>query len=146
MKSLFLKMMVTSIQCWSRESKISRSLFCTKFSQMLNKKSLIMNIDDSLISRSTKIDYAWSKKGDAKVYKNSPFIRSASLIFVILSNRVWIAITVNSSINSELLWEIIKIAENWILKHKNFGFDNIIITLNNWPWHKATKQEKCWEI
>ena len=49
--------------------KISRSLFCTKFSQMVNKKSLIINIDESSISRSTKIDYTWSKKGDAKEYK-----------------------------------------------------------------------------
>ena len=61
-----------------------------------------MNIDESSISRSTKIDYAWSKKGDAKEYKNSPFIGSASLIFAILSNGAWIAMIVNSSINSEL--------------------------------------------
>ena len=69
---------------------------------MLDKKSLIINIDESCISRNTKIDYAWNKKGDVKEYNNSPFIGSVSLILAILSNGTWIAMIVNSSINSEL--------------------------------------------
>ena len=119
--------------------KFSRSLFSVKFSQMLDKKSLIINIEESCISRNTKIDYAWNKKGDVKEYNNSPFIGSVSLILAILSNGTWIAMIVNSSINSELFWEFIRYIKkkNWILMHKNCGFDKVIITLDNWPWHRS---------
>ena len=62
---------------------------------MLDKKSLNINIDESCISRNTKIEYAWNKKGDVKEYNNSPFIGSFSQILAILSNGTWIAMIVN---------------------------------------------------
>ena len=117
--------------------KISRSLFSVKFTQMLDNKSLIINIDESFINRNTKIDYAWNKKGDVKEYNNSSFIGSVSLILAILSNGACVAMIVNSSINSELFWEFIRYMKNWILMHKNFGFEKVIITPDNWPWHRS---------
>ena len=73
---------------------------------MLNKKSLIININKSRTTRKTKIDYIWK---DIKEYKYSLFIVFVSLLFAILSNGAWIAMILNYSISSELFWELLKL-------------------------------------
>ena len=56
--------------------KACRQLFAIKFSQLLSKNSLVINIDETSINRHIKINYSWSLKGKQYEARNSPFVGS----------------------------------------------------------------------
>ena len=66
--------------------KAIRTLFAVNFAQIVDKNTLILNIDESLINRGTKNHYSWCPKGIQKEAKNIPFVGSACIIAWILSN------------------------------------------------------------
>ena len=65
---------------------LSRNLFAIDFLQVIDEHTLVVNIDDSVVSRNTTINYAWSIRGISHEYKNSKSQGSISVIMAILSN------------------------------------------------------------
>ena len=134
------------VRCKSRPNNIniakvelSRKLFIINFLQAIDKQTLAINIDEWVVSRNTKINYAWSKRGESKEYKNSSIQGSVSIIIVILSNGWWMVMLTNYSIDSEIFWYFIDNLRNWIEKSEWFGFQKAMITLDNWPCHRSKK-------
>ena len=117
--------------------KALRSMFWVDFADLLKDKSLIINIDEWTISRSTKINYSWSIKGGNKEVKNSPFIGSLSIILAILSNGKWFLLATDNTINSNIFCHFIKKLEYWVFKNNIFGFEKALWILDNCSSHKS---------
>ena len=117
--------------------KALRSMFWVDFADLLKGKSLIINIDEWTISRSTKSNYSWSIKGGNKEAKNSPFIGSLSIILAILSNGNWFLLATDNTINSNILCHFIKKMEYWVFKNNIFGYEKALWILDNCPSHKS---------
>ena len=96
--------------------KALRLMFWVEFSKALKSETLILNIDEWIISRTTKNNYSWSIKGQNKEINNSPFTRSLSIILAILSNGLWFLLATDSTINSIIFSHFIKKLEFWIWK------------------------------
>ena len=119
-----------SYVCWkSRPNSIdttkvilSRNLFAIDFLQEIDEHTLVINIDESVVSRNTKINYAWSMRGQPKEYKNFSFQGSISVIMAILSNEWWMTMLIKTSVDSEIFWYFIDHLQNWIEKNEQFGF------------------------
>ena len=131
-------------RCISRPNNIDlervkalRCLFSANFIDNLKPDILIWNIDEWTFSRSTKINYSWSLKGQNKEVKNSPFIGNLYMILAIFSNGWWFWLTSRSTINSTVFIYFIKVLNNWLCSQKLFGFRNLECILDNCPSHKS---------
>ena len=62
---------------------LSRSLFAFDFLQAISEHTLVLNIDESVVSRNTKIKMLGMRE-QPKEYKNSQFQGSTSVIMAIL--------------------------------------------------------------
>ena len=122
--------------------QLFRALFAISFSQILTSKTLIINIDESTLSRNTKQNYAWNLKGNPKEYRNSSFKGSSSLIWAIASNGAWVSFILNSTINSVLFCSFLDKIEEWLINHNKSNYDQIIITLDNCPCHRSKQTTK----
>ena len=65
-------------QCNSRPltfnvAKTARMLFWTLFIGKFEPSTLIINVDESIFSRTSKINYSWSMKDGCVELKNTPF-------------------------------------------------------------------------
>ena len=117
--------------------KAIRTLFDVKFAQIVDKNTLILNIDESLINRGTKNNYSWCPKGIQKEAKNVPFVGSACIIAWILSNGCWFSLITNSTINSRKFIVFLENLKQWLQKDSTFNYSNILILLDNWSIHKS---------
>ena len=112
-------------------------MFWVEFSKALISETLILNIDEWVISRTTKNNYSWSIKGQNKEINNSPFTGSLSIILAIFSNGLWFLLATDSAINSTIFSHFIKKLEFWVFSNKNFGYENALIIMDNFPSHKS---------
>ena len=122
--------------------KTLRSMYWIQFSELLQNNTLVINIDEWVISRSTKNNYSWSIKGENKEIINSPFIGSVSIILTILSNGWWYLLATDSTIDSAIFWHFIKKLEYWILSNKMFGYSDVLWIMDNCPSHKSNFTRK----
>ena len=44
--------------------KLKKILFLVRLSKMINRQSILTNVDESVFSRSTKANYSWPRKGE----------------------------------------------------------------------------------
>ena len=64
---------------------LMKSLFSIKTSKILNNYDALINIDETILSRSTKQTRSWSSKGEETNLMNISFSNSTSLITAITS-------------------------------------------------------------
>ena len=64
-------------------------LYSIKFSKWLSHLKLVLNTDESVISRNTKINYSWGVKGIKKPLNNIKFSSSLSIISTISTTGKW---------------------------------------------------------
>ena len=76
-------------------------LFAFKIWQQLNNSMTLINIDEALFTKSTKINYSWWKRGVSTSISNQVFRGSVSLVSSILMNGISITWTKSGTINSE---------------------------------------------
>ena len=122
--------------------KVVRQKFVEKFLQEVTIKSLIINIDESSINRHIKTNYSWSLKGTNKEVVNSPFSGSLSMIMSICSNGSWIGFVTNTTINSQKIKNFLDNLHKWLKDHLFFGYDDVIVVLDNWSIHKTVEVKK----
>ena len=67
-----------------------RNLFTIKFSRIISKVTLLINIDESSINRNIKSNCSWGFKGSPIETQNVAIERSVSMIMGIYSNGSWI--------------------------------------------------------
>ena len=117
--------------------KIIRKLFAYKFTKLVSNKTLIVNIDESSINRRVSSKYSWGFKGSPIELKNSPFYGSVNLVLAIYSNGAWISFITNKTIDSLYFLWFINILDSWLKSKNNFKYEEIMLILDNWSFHKS---------
>ena len=111
-------------------------LFCFKFAKCIDHLDWIVNIDESLFSKNTRILYSWSTKGEKQPIKNINFANSVSIISAItsrgssfnaLKKGTW-----KSSDFKEFVKDIINKLNLW-----GYASNKIGIILDNWSIHRS---------
>ena len=74
-----------------------RSWFAIKFSRLIDRDTLLVNIDESYINRKVKSNYSWRFKGCPVEVNNSAISDSENLIMGICSNGSWITMILNET-------------------------------------------------
>ena len=120
-----------------------RNLFAIKFSKIISKETLLINIDESSINRNIKSNYSWGFKGSPIEAQNAAIEGSVSMIMGICSNGSWINLIVNKTINSNYFEWFLKIMWNWLNTHDNFWYSQVMVLLDNWAIHKS-KISQTW--
>ena len=122
-----------------------RGLFAVKFSKQIKKETLLINIDESSINRSTKEKYSWGFKGTPIEAKNVWFRGSVSMVMAICSNGSWINFVINETINSENFMWFLKIMNSWLESNNLFGYSRALIILDNWSIHKSSNTKSLFK-
>ena len=99
--------------------------------------TLIINIDETSINRHIKWNYSWSLKAQAKECTNSPFSGSMSIVMSIYSNGAWISNLTNQTIDGQKFTIFLNNLDMWIQSNKLFGFNDVVIILDNSSVHKV---------
>ena len=124
------------------EVNMRRVLFWTKFTKALKRGVLIANTDESTIGRDSLISYSWSRKGMHPEFKNQPFVGFVNMILTILSNGAWYWLLTNQMTNSERFSEYICRLDQWMRDNNTFGYEKLILTMDNWSSHRSQKWMK----
>ena len=95
--------------------KIRKVLFAVKLLKMINKSTVIINVDEATISKSTKMNYSWGPKGTSLNLSAIAISGSISLVTAIASNGLSITGikdgTIRSSSFVEYIWHWLSIWE-----------------------------------
>ena len=127
--------------------KASRQLFAIKFTQLISKETLLINIDETSFNRHIKNNYSWSYKGIPFEAKNIPFVGSINCIMSIWSNGSWLWLLTNQTSNSSKFELFLNHLYNWITTNKKFKMKEISIILDNWSIHKSQHViQKFWQM
>ena len=86
----------------------------TTIAKEIKRFSLLINIDETLFSRSTKSDYSWLEKRKECTVRNICFSNSVSVIAAIMSPGIIYAPASNDTVNGYLFKKFLK-----KLKHFN---------------------------
>ena len=69
-----------------RISKLKKILYTVKICKILHKSAILINVDKSTFSQSTKSNYSWSRRGQPSNLSSIIFKGSISIISAIMSN------------------------------------------------------------
>ena len=114
-----------------------RSLFAIKFSRLIDRDTLLVNIDESCINRKVKSNYSWLFKGCPVEVNNSVISDSANLIMGICSNGSWITMILNETTDAARFIWFLKVMSSWLKSNSCFGYSKLAIILDNWAIHKS---------
>ena len=92
-------------------SKLKKVLLSVKLWKMITQSTVLVNVDESSFSRSTKANYSWSLKGSSSSISNIIFWGSISIVSAITSNGVSIGGIRKGTIDSN---SFIKYIDNWL--------------------------------
>ena len=117
--------------------KASLQLFAVKFTQLMTAQTIVINIYETLFSRSIQNNYSWSYKGVPYKAKNSPFTGSINWIMSICSWGSWFLLLTNHTSNSDIFELFLNKLNDWIATNDNFQGKEVLIVMDNWSIHKS---------
>ena len=88
--------------------KLEKILFSIKIWRAISMHTVLINVDESSISKSTKANYSWGLKGISLNLSNIKIRGSISLITAIMSNGISITGIKKGTIKSDTFIEFIK--------------------------------------
>ena len=88
--------------------KLKKMLFSIKIWRAINVHTILINIDESSISKSTKTNYSWGSKGIPLNFSTLKIRGSISLITAIFLNGISVTGIRKGTINSEVVIEFVK--------------------------------------
>ena len=128
-----------------------KHLFVIEFSNIVDRSKVFVNIDEVNFSRSTKINYSWSKRGETWVMNNASLEGSASFIGAITSLGYWCMTKLYSTNNSEKFIEFLGKLFVWLRVDLKIDMKKIVVILDNWAIQRSKKtlsylNEMGWKI
>ena len=126
----------------------TKSLFAVKIIKKLDKFSTLINIDETLFSRQTKITHSWLLKGKEWTVKNIWSSNSWSVITAITSTGSVYALCFCCSITGKIFAEFLKELNKFIKNKLLISSKDWLIFMDNASTHRSSivkeviKQEK----
>ena len=104
---------------------------------MLIRIQIILNMDETSLSRNLKVEYSWAIRRKPNWIRNTRFTNSANLISTITSDR-WSLTSVHSdTINSKAILSYLYSLMGYITKNTPYDLSNCLLVLDNCPIHQA---------
>ena len=91
-----------------------RRLFAINSIQIVSPNVLIINVDESAITRNLKSNYSWTLNRNLDECKNSPLSGSVNVVAAITSAGDWFCMLTHSTINLSSLSCFWKPSHNWV--------------------------------
>ena len=120
-------------------TEIMKYLYVIKFSNIVDCSKVFVNIDEVSFSKSTKMNYSWSKKGETWVMNNTSLQGSNSFISAIASLGCWRMTKLNSTNDSRKFIEFLGKLFVWLRVDLKLGMNRIILIIDNWSIHRSKK-------
>ena len=112
-------------------------VYAIEFAYIIDSSKLIVNIDEVVFSKSTKINYSWISKGYSKFWNNTSFTRSLSLILSITNQGDWYTSNSTSLNNTYTFVDYIVELIKWLRIDLKKEMNEIFIILDNCLVHKS---------
>ena len=115
----------------------AKQLFSIKLWKILERFSILINVDESSFSRLTKKEFTWMPKGKSQIIKNICFKNSWSLIIAITSTGGVIATKINGNVSSSLFVKFMKELILFIKDNEDVEIWRSLVLLDNASTHHA---------
>ena len=116
-----------------------RILFCLRLTNIVNNDTLLINVDETSITKDIKFNYSWTPIGKNSEIWNRKFLNSLKIVLATFSNGCWIEMFSNDTFTAESFIIFLKNLKNFLSENKSFGFHRILILLDNLPLHRTDK-------
>ena len=123
--------------------RLKRIIFCIEYSNMINNKIVVVNIDETLFSNFTKNNYNWATKGRSAWWQNILFTKYISMIAAITSRGELNYSTLVKNNNSINYISYLTKLTNWLTKDLKFKNSQIVLLMDNSSIHTS---KKCQEF
>ena len=109
------------------------ALFTLKVIKFLPKIRMILNVDDTWLTRSLKKEYSWIERGKSKWICNSKFTDSISLMTTISTDGWSLTAAYSKCVNGLAISKYLESLANYLQRNTSWKISEILILLDNWP-------------
>ena len=124
------------------ETKLKKIIFWLEFANLIKPEHILLNIDETLFSKSTKINYSWTMKGVEASVTNSTLIGSLSLLAAITNRGDWYISNLLSRNNSDNFISYIGKLLNWVQNGLCIEAFRVVLIMDNCRIHTSTKTKQ----
>ena len=114
-----------------------QNIFLQRITKYANPKWLMINIDESSISRGTLKSRSWLRKGENWIIQNEVFRNSISIICSIISNGHYFIKPFTTSINSSDFMEYFKEMIRSVWNESKANYSHMLVILDNSSTHRS---------
>ena len=126
-----------------KKLKLTKQLFWVKLAQSLPSIKILINLDESTVSKDTKANYSWLKTSKHWSINNIVFGGSINLISCITTDRLAINLLKHWSSNAKTLIKFLKYLFEYLKEQGIFPYQTGII-IDNWAFHRAIWVKDYW--
>ena len=119
--------------------QLTRILFSMRVSKLVDSDILLINIDESSLTKATKLNYSWVPTDENGEVLNTNFTNSLNIVLAICSNGSWIEMLTNDTLNIDRFVVFLQNLKAWQDENNKFWFKNIMILLDNLASHRTNK-------
>ena len=117
--------------------KLKKIIFWVEYANMINNRIVLVNIDETLFSNSTKRNYSWAKRGQPTFRENIWFSGSVSIIVSITSEGNVHYSSLQENNNSDNFIDYLKNLMKWIDVDLKLWRKKVILLMDNSPIHTS---------
>ena len=128
-----------------RKADLLKWLFAISIIPRLSDFEMVINVDESSFSRTTKLAHSWLKKGKPIKLNNIWYSSSTSLITAITSKGNAFAANTDGSVNSSIFLEFLKRLWWFIEEECRTKIDKCLFILDNAATHRSNNVIKYWQ-
>ena len=120
-----------------QQLQMLRVLFWIKLAKCICTDDILVNVDESIFSRNTTLNYSWSKRGQEAEFRSTRFWESISMIAAVFSTGQYFIHLRVGSVDSGSFVEFLDDLRKYIKADRWFKHKSISILLDNAPTHRA---------
>ena len=109
--------------------QITRVLFSIRLSNFIDNDILLINIDETCLTKASKSDYSWIPIGKVGEVLNAHFTKPMNIVLVICSIGDWIEMLINDKLNADKFVTFLQNLKAWIEENNSFGFKRLLYYL-----------------
>ena len=114
-----------------------QNIFLQRMTKNVNPKWLMINIDESFISRGALKSRSWRCKGEDWIIQNEVFRNFISIICSITSSGHYFVKPFTTSINSSDLMEYFKEMIRSVWNESKANYSHMLVILDNYSTHRS---------
>ena len=122
--------------------RLMQLVFCIEYLNIVTSDIIVVNIDETLFSNSTKFNYSWAPKGQSNYCWNISFKGSMSFIGAITNRGDWYFENLNQNNWAKLFLQYLENLMRWMKEDLEVEPDRVLLLLDNSPIHTSKEWMK----